>query len=374
METLKLSVIIPVYNTEQYVRKCLDSVLQQGWKNLEVIVVDDCSPGNISEIMEEYQRKYSCFKFIQHDKNKGLFQARITGLKACTGDYFAFMDSDDYLGIDVYRAMMEKAISEEADIVTTDHLEVMEDGSFYAPHHMLSQLNWNLTGKELLDYLMGQRGLDYGWWVVWNKVYARSIWEKSRAILETVNEHLIMCEDVAYSTTFFCNANHLVSTHHYYYYYNRKQDSSTIKTPDYKKFIKSLSDVQLAFSIARKSLCAAGEWEKRKIDWEQWRNSIIQTWERLLRQDRLLSKHEQYEVKKVIDNFLINPELNKCNLDRTFCASGSNHKENYLEQMKQAIVDPKTKVVSFDCFDTLVARPFFLLLICFIFWMFLLIS
>ena len=77
----KLSVIIPVYNTEKYVRRCLDSVLKnQGWKNLEVIVVDDCSPGNIAEIVAEYQESYSNLKLLRHETNMGLSRARITGL------------------------------------------------------------------------------------------------------------------------------------------------------------------------------------------------------------------------------------------------------------------------------------------------------
>lgn len=359
MENLKLSVIIPVYNTERYVRNCLDSILLQGWKNLEIIVVDDYSPGNIAEIMEEYQSRYECCKFIRHDKNRGLFQARLTGLQSCTGDYFTFVDSDDYLGIDVYRVMMEKAISEKADIVTTDYLEVMGDAQFYAPHNMLSQKNWDLCGNELLDYLMGQGGLDYGWWVVWNKIYARSVWDKSRDVLEHFNAHLIMCEDVAYSITFFCNAVHLVSTHYYYYYYYRSEDSSTKKQPDYKKYIKNLNDIKLAFSIGERALRSKNEWKGRKDDWLQWRNYVVQYWERYLNEDRILSSDEKHMVRKEINDLLLNPETNKCNLDAAFCSSGSYHSTIFLEEMRRAIVAPKTQVVSFDCFDTLVTRPFF---------------
>ena len=355
----KLSVIIPVYNTEKYVRHCLDSVLKnQGWDNLEVIVVDDCSPGNIAEIVKEYQETYPNLKFLRHETNKGLYQARITGLQAFTGDYFAFMDSDDWAGMDLYRAMMEAAISEKADIVTADRLEVMEsDGSYYAPHDMLSQRNWNLQGKEILDHLMEQRGLDYGWWVVWNKIYARSIWEKSRTVLEQVDQHLIMCEDIAFSTAFFCHAEHLFSTHYYYYYY-RSNESSTIGKVNFDKYRKNLLDIQKSFSIAKKALLCVDRYEEKQRDWEQWQNFIVQGWQNRLSEDTALTAHEKYELQKIVSGLLSSPEKEPYNLDGTFCASGCSKKENHLEAIREAIVDDKTKVVSFDCFDTLVVRPF----------------
>lgn len=356
----KLSVIIPVYNTEKYVRRCLDSVLKnQGWKDLEVIVVDDCSPGNIAEIVAEYQESYSNLKFLRHETNKGLFRARITGLQAFTGDYFTFIDSDDWAGVDLYRALMEAAISEKADIVTADRLEVMEsDGSYYAPHDMLAQRDWDLRGKEILDHLMEQRGLDYGWWVVWNKIYARSIWEKSHALLEAVDQHLIMCEDIAFSTAFFCCAEHLFSTHYYYYYYYRSNESSTIKKATFSKYKKNLQDIKLSFSIAKKALCQVDCFEEKRYDLEQWQNFIVQGWQSRLKQDETLNAHEKNELEKYIVELLSNPEQEPSNLDCTFCASGCNKRENHLETIRKAIIDEKTKVVSFDCFDTLVVRPF----------------
>ena len=357
----KLSVIIPVYNTEKYVRKCLDSVLkQQGWDNLEVLVVDDCSPGNIAEIVAEYQENYPNLKLLRHEKNKGLFQARITGLKACTGDYFAFVDSDDWLGVDYYRAMMDKAVETNADVVTADHLEVLaEDNSYVAMHNMLSQKDWDLHGVEIIEHLMEQRGLDYGWWVVWNKIYARTLWEKALPILEQVNEHLIMCEDIAFSTVFLSYAEHLVSTHHYYYYYYRSSQSSTISKTDYKKYKKNLADIELSFRIAKNALQETGQWKNRKRDWEQWQNSIVQGWQERLCGEQDLKKEEKHDVQKIIDELLVEPETEPCNLDQTCCDNRSRVAWVHLEEIREAIVNPKTEVVSFDCFDTLVLRPFF---------------
>ena len=105
-ENKKLSIIVPVYNAEKYMEKCLDRLLEQSYKNIEIIIVNDCSQGNCEEIVEKYKNIDSRIKYIKHEKNKGLFQARITGSSIATGEYIAFLDSDDYVSIDYYRTLM----------------------------------------------------------------------------------------------------------------------------------------------------------------------------------------------------------------------------------------------------------------------------
>lgn len=85
-----ISLIIPVYGTEKYLRRCIESVINQNYKELEIILVNDCSPGNAEEIILEYQQENSRIKYVKHDVNRGLFQARITGAEMATGDYIAF--------------------------------------------------------------------------------------------------------------------------------------------------------------------------------------------------------------------------------------------------------------------------------------------
>ena len=106
----KLSIIIPVYNTEKYLAACLDSVVGQSWDNLEVLIVDDCTPDHAMEIAEDYAERYPFIRILHHPENRGLFRARITGMEAMTGDYFAFLDSDDTVTLDYYRPMIKKAM------------------------------------------------------------------------------------------------------------------------------------------------------------------------------------------------------------------------------------------------------------------------
>ena len=115
-ENKKLSIIVPVYNAEKYMEKCLDRLLEQTYKNIEVIIVNDCSQGNCEEIANKYQKIDNRIKYIKHEKNKGLFQARITGSSIATGEYIAFLDSDDYVSIDYYRTLMNNIIENDSDI------------------------------------------------------------------------------------------------------------------------------------------------------------------------------------------------------------------------------------------------------------------
>ena len=95
-----VSVIIPVYNVEKYLKQCVDSVLNQKLDNVEIILVDDGSPDACPQICDQYAEKYSCIKVI-HKENGGLTSARNAGIRAAEGKYIIFMDSDDWWNPDV---------------------------------------------------------------------------------------------------------------------------------------------------------------------------------------------------------------------------------------------------------------------------------
>ena len=95
-EKVQLSVIVPVYNVEQYLKQCIDSILNQTFKNFELILVDDESPDNCPQICDDYASKYSQIKVV-HQKNTGLAGARNSGFEHITGQYVYFLDSDDII-------------------------------------------------------------------------------------------------------------------------------------------------------------------------------------------------------------------------------------------------------------------------------------
>lgn len=124
----KLSVIVPIYNVEQYLDECIKSIVNQTYKNLEIILVDDGSPDNCPELCDIWAEKDSHIKVI-HKENGGVSSARNVGLDAATGDFIAFVDSDDYLDSDMYEIMLTQMREHNADMAQCGIVRENADGS-----------------------------------------------------------------------------------------------------------------------------------------------------------------------------------------------------------------------------------------------------
>ena len=143
MKKPKISIIIPVYNVEEYLERCLNSIRNQSYDNLEVIMIDDCSTDNSYEICQKYEEKYN-FKLLKNNDNKGLSYTRNRGIKESTGDYIGFIDSDDYVDSNYYESLLKNI--KENDICVCDiSLE-------YKDHSIREQCgNENGQKKDFLD-------------------------------------------------------------------------------------------------------------------------------------------------------------------------------------------------------------------------------
>ena len=119
---MKVSIVIPIYKAEKYLRTCIDSVLGQTYKDLEVILVDDASPDRCGEICEEYAKKDSRVRVI-HKENEGVSKARNAGLAIATGDFVQFVDSDDYLAEDMTQKLVEQMEQQKVDLVLCGFFE-----------------------------------------------------------------------------------------------------------------------------------------------------------------------------------------------------------------------------------------------------------
>ena len=123
-----ISVIVPVYNVEKYLRQCLDSILAQTYKELEVVMVDDGSTDSCGDICEEYAAKYENFKVV-HKENAGAGIARNTGLDHITGDYIMFMDSDDYLEPACIEILYNNLVNHGVDMCKCGYRRVNDEGT-----------------------------------------------------------------------------------------------------------------------------------------------------------------------------------------------------------------------------------------------------
>lgn len=113
---MKLSIIVPVYNTEEYLRECIDSLIGQSWKNIEIICVNDGSTDNSAEILDEFRRNDSRIKVISQE-NRGLSGARNSGLRAANGDYVCFVDSDDILMPGACERLALECLGKDPDLI-----------------------------------------------------------------------------------------------------------------------------------------------------------------------------------------------------------------------------------------------------------------
>lgn len=121
------SLIIPVYNVEPYLAECLDSCINQTFTDIEIICINDCSPDNSDKVLNEYAKKDSRIKIINHEKNRGLGGARNTGIEAATGIYCWFIDSDDYILLNACEILNDIILQIKADIIRFNRIDYKYD-------------------------------------------------------------------------------------------------------------------------------------------------------------------------------------------------------------------------------------------------------
>lgn len=162
----KISVIVPIYNVAEYLRRCVDSILSQTYTNLEVILVDDESPDRCPEICDEYSKKDTRVKVI-HKENGGLSSARNAGLKVAVGDFISFIDSDDWISPDAYEYELKLMNRFNADAVQVEYMRAHSSDIKARPSEEVLNV---YKGKEILQFYM-----DYstktGSYSVWKFLY-----------------------------------------------------------------------------------------------------------------------------------------------------------------------------------------------------------
>ena len=137
---LLISVIIPVYNVEIYIKKCIDSVLNQTFQNFEIILIDDGSTDNSGRICNEYVLKDNRIKVI-HQNNAGLSAARNKGIDVSSGNYICFLDSDDWYSNNALEEFINLVINYNADISIIDIFNTIDDNAIYSPKNQIKIYN-----------------------------------------------------------------------------------------------------------------------------------------------------------------------------------------------------------------------------------------
>lgn len=171
-----ISVIVPIYNVEEYLSRCIDSIINQTYAELEIILVDDGSTDKCGIICEEYAQKDARIKVL-HKQNGGLSDARNVGLENAQGDYIAFVDSDDYIALDMYEKLYRRIEKDKSDLAICN-IEFVNEKKEPLIRNTLDAGDCVINEKQFWYELYGK---NYTYCVVaWNKLYKKEIFEEIR--------------------------------------------------------------------------------------------------------------------------------------------------------------------------------------------------
>lgn len=208
-----ISIIVPVYNVEKYLGKCLDTIINQTYKNIEILVVNDGSTDDSDKILKEYYKKDKRIRII-NKKNGGLSSARNKGIDKASGKYLSFIDSDDYIENDMIETLYKTIFKEEADISICEFIEEdeMNPKQVTQQQEVINIYNKDEAIKELI---LDKKITNHAW----NKLYKKDLFENIR-YPEGRN-----MEDIATTYKLFLKSNKIVKTNQIKYHYIQRSNS-----------------------------------------------------------------------------------------------------------------------------------------------------
>lgn len=271
----KVSVIVPVYNVEKYVEKCLKSLVNQTLQDIEIIVVDDGSKDDSKKIVDRFIKKYpSKLKYL-HKENGGLSSARNFGIPYAKGEYIAFLDSDDYVETTMYEEMYNLAKKEDADMVECDFI-------------------WEYPNKQKYDYGVVYNGkkeaIEKARVVAWNKLIKREIIENEKIEFPFGLRY----EDVEFFYKLVPSLNKISFMKKYFIHYVQRENSiantQNTKTKDIFKVLNNVIEFyknkgyydeykeELEYTYLRLLLCSSLKRMCKIKDKQERKTAIDDTW------------------------------------------------------------------------------------------------
>lgn len=250
----KVSIVVPIYNVERYLSRCIDSLLLQSLKDIEIIAVNDGSTDTCSEILNQYARKDNRIVIIEKE-NGGVSSARNIGISMARGEYIGFVDPDDWVDREMYESLYETAINDEGDIVMCTYTREFgthskekkfdlpkkicyrnEEVQFKVLRRLIGPLNEEIANPEMLD----------AWGSVWSKLYRSEIIKEKE--LRFIDLSVVGTnEDSLFNIHAFYHARSFVLLNKPYYHYWRENTSSitSVYKPDLKeKWFKLYSFIE----------------------------------------------------------------------------------------------------------------------------------
>lgn len=225
-----ISIIIPIYKTEKYLEKCLTSVVNQTYKNLEILLIDDDSPDDSLKICKQWAKKDKRIK-VYHKCNEGVSETRNYGIKEAKGKYICFIDSDDYIECTMIEKLYRKIKDDDADICSCN---------FYIVRDNTKVLNKRKFEKDILSDIFKGNGF------VCNKIYKKSIIQKTK-----FDKHINIYEDLLFNISIVYNNPVKYSYINEPLYYYEQRNDSAMNSTDFKRNIYSFEALEKIISLLK---------------------------------------------------------------------------------------------------------------------------
>lgn len=235
----KISIIVPIYNAEKYLRRCVDSILAQTFKDFEVLLIDDGSTDNSFSICEEYVKKDGHVR-IFHNQNSGVSVTRQFGIDNSCGEYTIHIDSDDWVEPDMLESLYNRAQETNADMVICDYFKTFSDNEVY-----VEQKPKSLNQKEIIRQLL--TGSLHGG--TWNKLIRRSCYLDNNI---NFSPNIIFCEDLLVMISLLNSNISVYYLHKAYYHYDQYSNNHSLARSNYlERYLSRIKVVKAIESIIK---------------------------------------------------------------------------------------------------------------------------
>lgn len=285
MDMPLVSIIIPVFNVEQYIGKCLESVISQTYHNLEVICVEDCSTDRSAQILEQFIKIDSRINIIFHHENGGLSRARNSGLKIINGDYVTFIDSDDFIAENFVEKLICKICRTKADFVLASTVEFEDDNISNKQIYTLQVRFDDVYDRETIVHSM----INYPV-TAWAKLYRTSFLKKNN--LSFING--LLHEDEPWSMLLYAKATSVGFAENAYYFYRKRRYGSITAERDhitieycykYLETLRKMSEInnalimentfdKMTYGLYQEKIIKMAYWTMKKLNKSRHNNAV----------------------------------------------------------------------------------------------------
>lgn len=274
-----VSIIVPVYDVEEYLVECIESILAQTWKHFEIILVDDGSTDSSGKMCDEYAEKYNCI-FVIHKKNGGLSSARNAGIDVARGNYLAFIDSDDVVHPDYLRELVKIVEKENADLVACDFC-------------VGTLCQWNVTPEIRYDIRCNKDALrkmndnDVVVTVAWNKLYQAKFFKQYGLRYPEGKIH----EDMFLTPQVLCHTEKMVITNQKLYFY-RQRKNSIMNSSFSMKQLDALDAIEFRIKLFE-------NWDEKKLQMQECESYIRKVKELYVKMENIETSEYEEAKKKL---------------------------------------------------------------------------